>query len=176
MKKLLAVFGVMALVVTLGAGCFGGGNEEQPQQQGGEQQEQQPAGGEGGGFFSSIRDAFNRSMSLRCEYTDEQGNASVNYIKDKMIRSESVQNGSKFYGIFRDGKMYLWQDGTTSGLIFDTTKLQGEEGGAAGAQSEDDIINTLEGVKDKCRAESVPDSYFEAPKNVDFQPFSFPMQ
>lgn len=169
MKKLIPVFFLLAAVVLVGSWC-GQKPAEEPT---GESQETQGTEEENGGIFSSIRDAFDRSMSLRCEYVDEEGNASVNYIKNKMVRTEAVdaEQGLKIYGLFRDEKMYFWTEGSSEGMIFDLSGM-GEEPGEMGGtevRSVDDIITELEAKKDMCRTESVPDSYFELPAGVNFQ-------
>lgn len=159
-KRLLAFLGVAALVVTLGAGCGKGGES-----------------GGGGGFFSSVRDAFDRSVSLRCDYTDGSGQTTSNYIKNKMIYTETggVGDVPKVYGLFRTDGIYLWDEKSGSGIVMNTAKLKDSPMDMDGnkIESVDDLITVLEAQKDKCHAESVPDSYFEVPKNVNFQKLGF---
>ncbi len=179
-KKLFAVLAVVALIVTLGAGC-GGKKEQENQNQGNPSENNSAGGNEDGGIFSSIRDAFDRSVSLRCEYVDEDGATSINYIKNKMIRTEAAETKegvAKVYGLFRDDKAYIWDDKSGNGMILSLDKMQNDPADMDGTEvrSAEDIIKVLEEKKDKCRAESVPDSYFEVPGNIKFQTWDIPTQ
>lgn len=179
-KKLFAVLAAVALVVTLGAGC-GGKKEQENQNQGNASENNSAGGNEGKGIFSSIRDAFDRSVSLRCEYVDEDGATSINYIKNKMIRTEAAgtkPGAMKVYGLFRDDKAYIWDETSGTGMILSMDKMSDNpmKMGEAEVKGTDDIVAVLEAKKDKCRAESVPDSYFEVPGNIKFQTFDLPGQ
>jgi hypothetical protein len=158
MKKILFVFCLVLLLASCG-------------QQAQNQQTQVPAQKDKG-VFSSIRDAFDRSLTLRCEYIDEDGQKSINYIKNKMIRTESADtSGQQVYGLFRDDKLYLWGPGSNQGMVFELDALKESndvEMGGETIHGTDDIINELEQRKDKCSTQSVPDSLFEVPQDVNF--------
>lgn len=123
-------------------------------------------------LFSSIRDAFNRSLALRCEYTDEDGQKSVNYIKNKMIRTETVSTeGEQVYALFRDDKLYMWGPGSNQGMVFELAALQESNDvkmGGTTIHGTDDIINELENKKDQCQVQTLADSLFTVPQNVNF--------
>lgn len=156
MKKVIFL---LCLILVLG-GC---GKAAQNQQQ----SQAQPQ--EDKGIFSSIKDAFNRSLTLRCEFTDESGNKSVNYIKNKMIRTETMQDGKQMYGLFRDNKMYLWGPDSNQGMVFNLDEMNDDsQAGNEDVQTTDDIINELEQFKDKCRVDNAADSLFAVPGNVNF--------
>jgi hypothetical protein len=179
-KKLFAVLAAAALVVTLGAGC-GGKKEPENQNQGNTSANTPGDENKSGGIFSSIKDAFDRSVSLRCEYVDENGEVSINYIKNKMIRTEAAETkegATKVYALFRDDKMYAWDDKSGNGMVLNIAGMKEDPAtvGNAEVRSTDDIISVLEGKKDKCWAESVPDSYFEVPGNIKFQTWDIPNQ
>jgi hypothetical protein len=156
MKKVIFL---VCLILVLG-GC---GKEAQNQQQ------SQTQNQEDKGIFSSIKDAFNRSLTLRCEFTDESGNKSVNYIKNKMIRTETIQDGKQMYGLFRDNKMYLWGTDSNQGMIFNLDEMNANaQPGNEQVQTADEIINGLEQFKDKCRVDNVADTLFAVPSDVTF--------
>ena len=159
MKRILFVLSLVLLL----SGC---GQQAQNQQT----DQTQSQGGKS--VFSSIRDAFDRSLTLRCEYTDEDGQKSINYIKNKMIRTESADtSGKQVYGLLRDNKLYTWGSDSDQGMIFDLAALQESndvEMGGEAIHGTDDIINELEQRKDKCSMQTVPDSLFEVPQDVNF--------
>jgi len=159
MKKILFVFCLVLLL----DGC---GQQAQNQQQG----QTQAQGGKS--VFSSIRDAFDRSMTLRCEYIDEDGQKSINYIKNKMIRTDSPDpSGKQVYALFRDEKLYMWGPDSNQGMVFELADLKESNDvqmGGSTIHGTDDIISELEQRKDKCSTQSVPDSMFEVPSNVNF--------
>ncbi len=162
MKKII----LLLMVCVALAGCGSKQNKTQNQDQPKENK----------GVWESIKDAMTKSISLRCEYTDVDGTTSINYIKGKMIRTESAieKGGSvKAYGIFKDDKVYIWTDNSKDGFVFDMSKL-GDDAkmGETDIKSTDDIISELEKNKQNCRTETVPDSFFDLPKDVTFTDWS----
>jgi outer membrane lipoprotein-sorting protein len=156
MKKIIFL---VCLILVLGGCGKAAQNQEQSQTQNQEDK----------GIFSSIKDAFNRSLTLRCEFTDESGQKSVNYIKNKMIRTETLQDGKQIYGLFRDNKMYLWGPDSKQGMVFNLDDMNGQgQPGVDNVQTTDDIISGLEQFKDKCRVDNVADTLFAVPSDVTF--------
>jgi hypothetical protein len=151
-----------AILIAFGAGCG--------------KQNQQGAAEEKKGVFASIKDAFDRSIALRCDYSDENGQKTVTYIKNHRIYLESepqtAQDGKTqiIRGIVKDDKMYIWGDENAKGLIFDfkAVKDQAPKMGDKEIHSTQDIIDKLEEKKDKCRAESIGDDKFELPAKIEF--------
>lgn len=163
MKFSMVVFLLVGAFVLFGAGCGG----------------EKTSGGGGGEAFSSIRDAFDRSISLRCEYVDENGQNSINYIKNKMIRVESAETtpgAVSIIALLRDDKFYLWDEQSNNGVVFSLARMEEDPMELGGVQVHNigEIINVLEGKKDKCRVESVPDSYFEVPGSVKIETWDIP--
>ncbi|MBN1325472.1 membrane lipoprotein lipid attachment site-containing protein [Candidatus Falkowbacteria bacterium] len=152
MKKLLVVFFALALL----AGC-GGGNQAAKKD-----------------VFTSIRDAITKNIALRCEYTDESGNTSINYIKGNMIRVDNEVEGKIMHALMRDEKVYIWSDDSTDGFLMDMRGLETSDDFKMGedvVHDTEDIIAKLES-QNKCKAEGVPDSYFEVPNGINFVDWS----
>jgi hypothetical protein len=127
------------------------------------------------GAWQSIKDAFDRSITLRCDYTDEDGEKTVTYIKNKRIYFESEpkplvtqdEDTAVIKGLAKDDKMYIWSDGSTKGLMFDFKNPTGDSQPKMGdkeIRGTQDIIDKLEEDKSNCRSESIPDSKFDLPE------------
>lgn len=168
-KSILPAIALTSLVL-FGAGCGKSADNKQ---------------GIASGIITSIKDAFNHSQTLRCDYQDENGNSTIAYIKDKKIFMEedvkspdqTSQNGQKIdtvKGLISDDKMYMWSDSSDKGLIVDFKKPS--EGnipkmGDKEIHSTDDVIGKLEEKKDRCKTATVDDSQFEMPKDIQFMNF-----
>lgn len=131
--------------------------------------------------FTSIRDAMSKSIVLRCEYLDEDGETTIAHIKGKVIALEAAKpdaDGKIIKGIAMDEKLYFWADGAEKGTYFNIldpedkedegTSMQGDK-----VQNIDDIINKLEANKEKCSNAQVPASMFELPQGVEFEEWSW---
>jgi predicted small lipoprotein YifL len=136
----------------------------------------EPAEPEEGGIVSSIRDALTGSATLKCEYTDEDGEKSIVYLKGQMVRIEgTTTEGTDTLGInglVRDNKMYVWSANSTSGFLIDFSKIQPEDDtmkmGETPIHSSDDVVNELEAKGQNCERTSVADSYFDVPADIDW--------
>jgi hypothetical protein len=130
---------------------------------------------EDAGIFASIRDAINKSIPLKCTYTDTEGMSLAMYIKGNAMRADAIQKlptDPLIHEIFKDNKVYIWTDGSQQGMVIDSSKMQpGEkttETGETSVNSAEDIVNNLEQQKQNCVQEIVSDSIFEVPTNVTF--------
>ncbi|MBI5654642.1 hypothetical protein HZC53_03255 [Candidatus Uhrbacteria bacterium] len=159
----------MSALMLFGAGC---GKSNQAQTAAGQPEEKK-------GIFSSIKDAFNNSITLRCDYLDEAGNTTVTYIKNKKIfLEEDLKTGGetglevqKVKGIITDDKMYMWSDASDKGLIIDLKQPKDGNAPKMGDKeihSTDDVISKLEEKKERCKPATIEDSKFELPTNVQF--------
>lgn len=159
----------MSALMLFGAGC---GKSDQQQPTAGQPEEKK-------GIFSSIKDAFNKSITLRCDYLDEAGNNTVTYIKNKKIFLEedlktSDQGGVKIQtvkGLIMDDKMYMWSDASDKGLIIDLKQPKDGNAPKMGdkeIRSTDDVISKLEEKKERCKPATIEDSKFELPSTVQF--------
>jgi hypothetical protein len=152
MKKVLICLFVLALL----AGCGGGQTAKKD-------------------VFTSIKDAISKQIALRCEYTDENGNTSINYIKGNMIRVDGKVGEQASSALMRDDKIYVWTADSKEGFVMDMKGLQNSSDikmGGEKIQTTEDIINKLEAEKTKCHAEAVPDSMFVVPSEINFSDWS----
>lgn len=122
--------------------------------------------------FTSIKDAVDRSIALKCEYTDESGEKTIASIKGKQIRMDSVVEGTdgKFHGIIRDNKMWIWADKQPEGMMLDFAKVTDDslKMGDKVIRSQDDIVAKLEEKKDTCKTATIADSDFDLPTSIKF--------
>lgn len=137
---------------------------------------------ESGGLFSSIKDAMQKGVVLKCEYTDEDGQSSIAYIKGDKVKSV-ISNPSDNSGpnnfLMLDNSMYMWSTSTNQGFVIkvDEQTMEKSKQQTQGLENADkatntDILGTLETYKDRCKPATVSDSEFEKPSNVTFQDFS----
>jgi hypothetical protein len=165
-KKYSAVLAISILIL-VGAGC---GKNPSP----GTEIESK-------GAWQSIKDAFDRSIAVRCDYTDEDGEKTITYIKNKRIYFESEpqptagegEESTVVKGLAKDDKMYIWSEGSAKGLMFDFKNPVGDSQPKMGdkeIRGTQDIIDKLEENKSNCRSESIPDAKFELPA-IEFVSF-----
>lgn len=137
---------------------------------------------ESGGLFSSIKDAMQKGVALKCEYTDEEGQSSIAYIKGDKVKS-IISNPSDKSGpnnfLMLNNSMYMWSTSTNQGFVIkvdeqaiEKSKQQTQGLDNADKATNTDIVGTLETYKDRCKPATVADSEFEKPSNVTFQDFS----
>lgn len=127
-------------------------------------------------LFTSIKDAISKSITLKCDYVDEEGNKAIVYLKGKVVRMESeavIGEGQtqKIYSLIKDNKFYIWGYTSNTGLVFDMSKQAANENKSMGdtkIKSSDDMINELEAKKENCKHEVVSDSFFEVPSDINF--------
>jgi len=177
MKKLLILVLATSFAITLSA-CKKQEAQETttaPTQTTSETPKQDVVKEEDTGIFASIRDAINKSVPLKCTYTDPDGMSLAMYIKGNMMRADAIQKlptDPLIHEIFKDNKVYIWTDGSQQGMVIDSSKMKpGEEAtetGGTPVNSAEDIVNDLEQQKQNCVKEVVSDSIFDVPTNVTF--------
>ena len=136
----------------------------------------------GGNVFTSIKDALSKSLSLQCNFKDEQGQDTTTYIKAGGVRV--VMNNTKDASqpnnvMMKDKKMYMWSDKTKEGFTFTldvpvvspTVKGNVSENNT-GASKQDSILATIEKYKNDCKPAVIADSFFAVPTDVKFQDMS----
>lgn len=130
---------------------------------------------------STMKDALVKSVSLTCEYTDEQGHQSKTYVKNGVIRSDSTGASAQDAAsvIVNNKKMYLWNPSTKQGFTM-TIPEEGQmptQGLPPQAMMQaEDVVSGLEQNKDACKPSMVGDDLFTPPSDVKFSDYSDMMQ
>ncbi len=130
-----------------------------------------------GNVFTSIQDALSKSVSLKCDFTDESGRKTVAYVKNGAVRADIASPNANESGsvIVKDKKIYFWN--AQGGFMMEVPETTPEEGAAKPETMQgQDIVGSLEQYKDSCNAAIVSDSLFTPPSDVDFQDFSKMME
>lgn len=123
-------------------------------------------------IFTTIQDAVNKQLILKCNYTDDTGSEITTYIKGSLVFLKGSGDQASVSGLMQDHKYYIWATGNNKGIVFDLDKMMADGTAKMGdtvIKSEDDIIAKLEEQKQKCQLSPESASLFELPKDVDFQ-------
>lgn len=124
--------------------------------------------------FSSIQDALNRSLSLKCDYMYKDIHT-VAHIKNGQIRSDIMSAtdpsvaGSVIIKI-NEKKIFYW-NAQGMGFMMDMPDVHvTPTGPAQGASSPaQNTISSLEQYKQNCKEAQVADSLFLLPTNITFK-------
>lgn len=111
-----------------------------------------------------VEAAFAGQMSIRCSFDEDRTGDSIAFIKDGLVRTETITEYSQENAIHRDDVLYLWEEGQNQGVIRSTI---GEEGFG----DIRDIREQLRVQEVTCREETLIDSIFDPPVGVDFVDF-----
>lgn len=164
MQKSGLIIGVIVIILIAVGGYMFLGKSKTPLSTGQDQQ---------GNVITSIRDALSKSVSLKCEYADQDGRKTVAYIKNGAVRADITSQDANEAGsvIVKDKKIYFWN--AQGGFMMEVPDVTPEPGTAKteGMQGQD-VIENLEQYKESCKAQVVSDSLFNLPGNVKFQDFS----
>jgi len=132
-----------------------------------------------GNVVTSIKDALSKSVSLECNYTDQEGRASKTFIKNGAVRSDYTGKTDQETGsiIVVNKKLYMWT-ADKKGFMMEVPDVTGtpNEPSNQGLSQRDNMMSDLEKYKNDCKAAVVSDSLFTPPSDVDFQDFSKMMQ
>ncbi len=123
-------------------------------------------------IFTSIQDAVNKQLILKCNYTDDTGSQITTYIKGSLVYLRGSGDQASVSGLMQEHKYYIWAEGNNKGIVFDLDKMMADGTAKMGdtvIKSENDIIAKLEEQKQKCQLSPESGSLFDLPKNVDFQ-------
>lgn len=172
MKKPAIIAAVVILLLLLAGAAYFFGVKKQPAMH-----EEMAAKPTNSSVFTSIQDALNRSISLKCTYTSGDIQT-VAYIKNGEIRSDVTSsknpqaNGSVIMQV-KNKKMYYWNG--TQGFVMTIpdvtvtpTGMQATQAGSNGQNT----MSDLEKYKQDCQPADVADSLFVVPTNVTFKDMS----
>lgn len=125
--------------------------------------------------FSSIKDALSKDLTLTCEFKDEKGNITKSYIKNGAVRISTSGDDTKGGEIImRDKKMYMWDEKSKEGFIYEIPDEDKDKVGMTGQEinQSDAYLNMIDKYKDSCKTAVIEDSYFVEPKGINFQDMS----
>jgi hypothetical protein len=172
-KNLLIIGAVILLIVLGAAGYFLMNKSQAPSQTESSTsvpQEQNTSA------FSTIKDALSRSLSLQCDFTNEEGIQTTAYIKNGAVRSDMTSStpGQSGHMIMKDNTFYSWQDGKTDGIMmkFSPEDLDSAQQQATQGVNPQESLDTMEKYKESCKTANVSDSVFTPPSEVKFQDMS----
>ena len=125
-------------------------------------------------FFTSVKDALDKNISLFCEFKDESGKVTKSYIKNGTVRVSSTTDDQAGEIIIQKEKMYIWDEKTKAGFIYEIKKEDQTEVGVTGTQTvqSQSYLNMIEQYKDSCKVAVLEDSMFTPPTNINFQDMS----
>lgn len=118
-------------------------------------------------LFTSIKDALSKKMTLVCEFNDDKGTSTKSYIKNGAVRVSSMGQSGEF--IMKDNKMYMWDDKTKQGFVYDVPQGEVSQTGTTEVSQSDSYLGMIDKYKDSCKVATVEDSYFVPPTEVNFQ-------
>lgn len=130
------------------------------------------------GVFDSIKDALTKDLTLQCEFSDENSSFK-SYIKNGAVRvtTNSTNEGQVGEMIMKDSKMYIWDTKTKEGFVYDVPKNEDGKSGEVGMTgqevvSSESYLDLIDKYKDSCKVATLEDSFFETPKDINFQDMS----
>lgn len=169
------IIGIIALVLLGGGGYYFLSNKGavSPSTQ------STPSAQTGSGVFSSIKDALSKSLSLECNFSDQEGRQTKSFIKNGAVRADITAPKAEDSGsvIVKDKKIYFWN--SKGGFMMEMPEVTpgASQPSTAGTQGEaGNVLDTMEKYKDSCKPAVVADNLFTPPSSVQFQDFSKMMQ
>ena len=127
--------------------------------------------------FGSIADALSKSLSLSCDFSDEQGRHIVSNIKNGAVRADITAQTAQESGsmIMKDKKIYFW-NAQKQGFMMTLPDVTGAPVPTGsenkGQATQQDMMNTMEKYKQYCKPAVVADSVFTPPSDVTFTDYS----
>ncbi len=125
--------------------------------------------------FSSLSDIFtNKSLSLTCEFTDEEGRKTKTYIKSGKVRAEIIGKEAADSGtiIVKEETMYFWNGAQGMMMKYDTKQMTGQDTQNLNAAQGQAALQGIEQYRQSCHPAVVSDSLFTPPSDVKFQDLS----
>ncbi len=132
-------------------------------------------------MISSIKEALMGSASFSCSFSDDAGNTTTSYIKNGMVRSDTIAQDPKQSGsvLLRDKKMYYW-NGDKTGFMSElpedydqgTMPTGSKPSASQGSAQQKAMMENLEKYKESCKETNVADITFAVPTDVNFTDYS----
>lgn len=163
---------IVIVILFLGTGYFyfsKKGHSSNPPEK---NQTAQPEDQEKSGVFNSLKDALNANQSIKCEFTDDQGRKTSIYFKGNLARGVYQGSGEMNNFLYRDDKMYLWDEENKEGFIMPipTSSVTGTE--KRSEISDIGYIEAYEKYWNMCQITEVDNALFSLPADIQFQDMS----
>lgn len=172
-KKIGIIAGVVVVLILGIVGLFALLGSKNPQAS--QESTVNKESGQSKSAFESLEDVFtNKSLTLACKFTSEEGPKTTIYVKNGMVRTSSMGNNplESSDAIIRDNFIYFWNDKSAVKVPFNPEDMESTQQNAQTKQS----LSDLEKYKDSCKTAVVNDSFFTPPSDVEFQDLSNFMQ
>lgn len=125
-------------------------------------------------FFGTLSDAMHLGQSMKCTWSSDDGSGTT-YIKGDNVRTESTTDGITGYVIGTNDCTYIWEKGSSEGMMLCDTGSFAEDLEDDSDSSEwlddngDDTYFENEMDTDvECHAEIINDSLFTPPSEINF--------
>jgi len=121
--------------------------------------------------FTSISDAINKQLVLKCEYVDTDGEKTITYIKGRTVRLKGTGEQETIEGLIKGDAFYLWDSVKKEGMEINLLKMA-EDGsvsmGEKTIKSVDDVVSILQEKKDSCVLSPESAGLLDLPTDVKF--------
>jgi hypothetical protein len=131
--------------------------------------------------FASLQEALSKSLSLRCDYTDEVGKKVIAYIKAGTIRADIASSGPMGNSsvIVKDEKMYFWTGPQGFVMAFNMGEMMSSTSAQPSGMQKQGMpqlpvgsMQDIEKYKQYCKVATVDDKLFILPTDVKFTDMS----
>ena len=129
-------------------------------------------------IFTSVKDALTKNVTLACEFNESES-IFKSYIKNGAVRISTSGDNSTQAGemIMKDNRMYVWDNKTKEGFVYDIPKdIDGDAQdigmGSQQVVSSESYLDMIDKYKDSCKVATLDDSFFTPPTDVKFQDMS----
>ena len=121
--------------------------------------------------FTSIQDAVTKQLVLKCEYTDEDGQKVITYIKGNTVRLDGTGEEVNVAGLMKGNTFYLWDEVKKEGMELDMSKMTADGSVTMGEKpinGIEDVIAVLQEKKDSCSVSPESAGLLELPTDIKF--------
>jgi len=125
--------------------------------------------------FSSVSNAMDKLLSLKCPYIDSYGKKVVAFVKERKIlinSNDPDDNKNKdSHILFKYNQAWIWNISAANGVTINLDTLPIDKSfkmGKTVIRSTADVINVLEEKKNNCEVADLSNDMFEPPQNIKF--------